>query len=411
MGESVSWDIVVIGGGPAGLTAAAFAAGDGRRVALIERNELLGRKLLLTGGGRCNVSNMLSLREFIQAMGPGADFLRSALKRFGVEELRAFLAEAGVEMVEKDPHYFIRGGAKELVAQLAALLRRRGVSICAARRVVTIASSATGFTLGMDDGSTISAQRVIVATGGRSYPATGSTGDGWTWAKAFGHRVVAPAPALGLVRLKDKVFEGLAGITVADVVIEALVNDRACGRFSGTLLITHEGVSGPPVVDASLTLSRAIRDGKSAALRIDFLPGVMREAIIKQLNDPDRPTAFLAPLAERLRARLIERSGVIRSGRNMQVSRSARHMLTEATKGLIVDVRDTGTWEQAMVTVGGVALDEIDGKTMESRRVKGLYFIGEVVDVAGTCGGFNVQSAMSMGCVAGESAASAVSGQ
>lgn len=391
--ENNEFDVIVIGAGPAGIMAAGMSAELGRRTALLEKNDLIGRKLSLAGGGRCNVSTLVPQSEFLQAFGRDGQFLRQALATFGPEELKEFLARIDVTVYEQGPQVFIAGGGKKLIEALVHFLNRQHVEILLNQNVIAITSlGEKRFKVTTADDSFIARQKVILAAGGRTYPATGSTGDGFTLAKSLGHEIRQPVPAMGTIHLKETVFSGLAGISLDDVLVEVFFEGKREGKFRGGFLITHHGISGPAILNASLTLARGLQKHGKVSIRLHFFP----DRVVKDVDALDS-------LPQRLREMILKQAGVDLSAKNIQISRSQRHAILAMLNGWNFDVADTGSWDQAMVTVGGVSLKEVDPRTMQSLLVPGLFFAGEVLDLAGACGGYNIQSAFSTGYLAGTS--------
>jgi len=387
------YEVIVIGAGPAGIMAAGTAAGWGRKTALLERNDQIGRKLRLAGGGRCNVATLAALDEFFQAFGRQGQFLRSALAEFGLDQLRKFLTDIGVSVYQENNQLFITGGGRVLVDKLAIYLRRQGVKLFYQQRVKKIASLGDGsFEIKTDDRRFLARRKVILAVGGKSYPHTGSSGDGFTLAGDVGHEIITPVPALGPVHLTKNPFQTLAGVSLPEVMVEVFVGGKREGKFTGGFLITHQGISGPAVLDASLTIARAMQKEKAVSLKINFLPGWAGGDF-----------SVLEKVPHRLRDVLLKLAGIESGQSGYEISSSRRHRLVQVITGLQVDVANTGSWDQAMVTAGGVSLKQVDPRTMESRLVRGLYFAGEILDLAGRCGGFNIQAALATGYLAGSS--------
>jgi predicted Rossmann fold flavoprotein len=387
----LNFDCIVIGAGPAGIIAAGMAAGQGARTAILERNDLIGKKLLLTGGGRCNISNLLSPNEFFKAFGREGQFLRPALAAFGPEQLTAFLADLGVSLRQEDQMLFVNGGSRALVEGLTQFLHRRQVKTLFDQRVLNIRTAEDGtLEIQTETDSFTALKKVVITTGGKSYPNTGSTGDGLKWARELGHQIITPVPAMGTVFVQEPIFAGLSGISLSDIQLEVLADGKRQGTFTGDFLITHHGISGPVVLNSSLTVARCLQRHKNVQIQIDFFPSV------KEIDLETVP-----PLPHRLEETFLKYVGVDIENKTLQISRTKRHQLSQILKSLKLTVTGTGSWEQGMVTVGGIALNEVNPHTMESRIVKGLYFAGEVLDLAATCGGFNLQAAFATGYLAG----------
>jgi hypothetical protein len=402
MASERNFDCVIVGAGPAGMMAAAMSARQGYSTALLEKNDIVGRKLLLSGGGRCNITNTLPVNDFLRALGPNGGFIRSALAAFGRDQVIEFLRGLGISLCEESSRLYVNGGARAFVNALARLLEDSRVRVFFNERVERVGLGPTGaFEIITLNGRFVARRKVIIAAGGNSYPTTGSNGDGFTLARQLGHDIVAPLPAMGPIRLSENPFTGLAGVSTPEVGVDVDADGKSRGKFVGGLLVTHHGLSGPVILDASLVLARCLQAGKSPSVTIDFLPAVERNSLDTQLRSDAAPTAALRVLPRRLRDRLLKHAGVEVQAGKVQLTRANRHRLIETLKSLTLPVANTGSWQQAMVTVGGVSLKQIDPATMESRLVKGLYFAGEVLDIAGNCGGFNIQAALSTGYLAG----------
>jgi len=390
------------------MMAAICASRAGMRTALLEKNARPGRKLLLTGGGRCNITNLSDLRGFIEAFGRGGNFLRHSLSVFGPDKLCAFLRRHGVALVEEGEMVFARDGAGRVFEMLENLMKDEDVELCCRHRVLSLKKSAEGWQALTSGGNLVARRRLILAPGGMTYPSTGSSGDGYEWARTMGHKIVAPVPAAGPVILKPNPFAGLQGIAVERVRATVLRNEKKRGTFEGALVVTANGVSGPAILDASVEIARIARDGKPVAVEVDFAPdagaaelaarvrGLREESPSRQVvNSP------LAPLPARLYEALIAHAGADPARRLAEVSRREMDALIGAVKRLRLEAAGTGGADECMVTVGGVATKDVDAATMRSRVAEGIYFAGEFLDLAARCGGFNLQCAFSTGYVAG----------
>ena len=387
------FDVIVIGAGPAGIIAAGMSARTGRRTALLEKNDQIGRKLRLAGGGRCNISTLVPQSQFLQAFGREGQFLRQAISALGPEELKKFLAEINVDIYEQGPQLFIAGGGKKLVEALIVFLNRHHVEIRLNQKVTAILPLENGrFSVETSTDHFVARQKVILAAGGKTYPLTGSAGDGFVLAQSLGHQINPPVPAMGAVHLKESVFDGLAGISLQDVLVEVFFDNKRQGTFRGGFLITHHGVSGPAILNASLIIARGLEKHHKVSIRLHLFP---------DQNIDNDTMGILETLPQRLRAMILKQAGVDLSQKTIQITRSQRHALLSMLKGWNFEVKNTASWDQAMVTVGGVSLKQVDPKTMQSRLHPGLYFAGEVLDLAGACGGYNLQAAFSTGYLAG----------
>ena len=402
------FDCVVVGGGPAGMMAAMTASRAGMKTALLEKNARPGRKLLLTGGGRCNVTNLSDIRAFLDAFGRGGNFLRHSLSVFGPDKLCAFLRRHGVALVEEGGMVFARDGAGRVFEMLENLMKEEGVELRPLHRVLSLKKEANGWRAITPDGGFVARQRLILAPGGMTYPSTGSSGDGYEWARAMGHKIVAPVPAAGPVIVKPNPFAGLQGISVDCVRATVLQSEKRRGTFEGALVVTAGGISGPAMLDASVEIARLVRDGGPLAVEIDFAPDADTAELAARARrlreeSPSRRivNAPLAPLPGRLYEALLAHAGADPARRLTEASKREIDAVIGAVKRLRLEAAGTGGVTECMVTVGGVATKDVDAGTMQSRVAKGIYFAGEFLDLAARCGGFNLQCAFSTGYAAG----------
>ena len=430
-------DVLVLGGGAAGLCAAIRAAECGARVLVVEKNRRPGVKILMSGGTRCNLSNARGLRSLrgisgpidpaydpndalgsrsIQhAFGPAGKFLAPALKALGVEAtIDLFEAEGVATKIEGNGKVFpVSDRAVDVLNALLGRLRRAGAEIRCGAPVIGLDVIDGGFRVHFAEDS-ITACRVIVAVGGQSYPGCGTTGDGYAIARRLGHRIIDPRPALVPIRVLDDWVTSLKGLTVPDV--SASIVD-ACGvrrlERREALLFAHFGLTGPAILDVSRAVAR---HDEEAGLRLllDFLPDQKADTLDQQLQQLGRvgrrPVANLLPEAipRRLGEALVRAAKVPIERIGPELSREERRRLVAACKALPLTVAGTLGFAKAEVTSGGVALDEVDPSTLGSRLCPGLHFAGEVLDLDGLIGGYNFQAAWSTGWLAGEVAAAAM---
>ena len=406
--------VVVVGGGAAGMIAAAAAADSGRRVIILEKNEKLGKKLYITGKGRCNVTNACERDKFFENIVSNPKFLYSAfheLDNFGV---MALLENNGCNLkTERGERVFpVSDHASDVTAAFQRLLRKKGVEVrlhCAVRGIESKEGQAAGVILA--DGSAIPAEAVIVATGGLSYRTTGSTGDGHRMAEELGHRVKACEPALVPLVIREECCKKLQGLSLKNVSLTMSCGKKKLYQGFGEMLFTHYGVSGPRVLAASSFLGKR-KGEEELLLTVDLKPALSEEQLDKRiLRDFEEnlnrqfKNALNGLYPSKLISVMIERSGIDPEKKVHEITRQERRRLSELTKAFTLHVREKRGFDEAVITQGGVSVKEINPSTMESRLVRGLYFAGEVLDLDGLTGGFNLQIAWSTGYLAGISCA------
>jgi hypothetical protein len=407
--------MIVVGGGPAGLMAAGQAALAGADVRLLEKMKQPARKLRITGKGRCNLTNVAPVREFVAHFGPNGRFLRGAFARFFSEDLVRFFNELGVGTVtERGGRVFPASNeAGEIVDALVKWARACGVRIETGVPVTALpveGGRVTGVEAGA--GRRYEADAVVVATGGASYPGTGSTGDGYRLAEAVGHMVVPVRPALVPLKTAGDTAPRLQGLSLRNVKVTLWVGGEAAGEGFGEMLFTHFGVSGPVILTLSLLAVDALLGGQKVAVAIDLKPALdehkLDARLLRDLDEHGR-RQFHTLLAELLPKKLIpvciEQTGIPADKQGHQITGDERDRLRAWLKDFRLEVTGYRPFTEAIVTAGGVNLDEIDPRTMASKLVAGLYFAGEVLDVNGDTGGYNLQAAFSTGWLAGRSAA------
>lgn len=406
------YDVVVIGGGAAGLIAGGFAAKRGLRTAILERNERVARKVMITGKGRCNVTNLCDRDTFIAAVTKNARFLYSAYSAFSPYDTVNLLENLGVPTkVERGNRVFpVSDKAVDVVDALHKFADQSGAQVINGRAI--------GFEIGEDgginavvteSGERIGCRAAIVATGGVSYPKTGSSGDGYLLAKSAGHTVVPPVPSLVPLEIHEGFCAELQGLSLKNTAIKVIdaVSGKTVYTDMGEMLFTHFGVSGPMILSASAHMRpmsaeryRIVIDLKPALdektldqrLLRDFAENINREFI----------NSLYHLLPKKMIPVIVRLSGIAPSQRVNQISREQRAALIHAIKSLELTVSGFCPIDQAIVTSGGVDTKEISPTTMQSKRVPNLYFAGEVIDVDAYTGGFNLQIAFSTGCIAGQ---------
>ncbi len=418
-----AWDVVVIGAGAAGLLAAARAAERGRRVILLEKNRKTGVKILMSGGTRCNLTHAVDAREIVAAFGRQGAFLHSALAALDPAALVQLFEDEGVA-TKTEPGGKIFPASDRAIDVRDALgrrVKRSGAELVldeAVRLFRRSPGEPNGFEVETNQ-QIIRTGHIILATGGRSYPDCGTTGDGYAWAKELGHSIVPTRPALVPLTVGDEWIKSLQGVTAPDVAIWISEKDgpahhakklRTETTRRGSFLFTHFGVSGPVVLDVSRFVVLHERPNQ-LELVCDFLPSVSTEELDRQLQknaseQGRRPIAELLPagLPRRLAEALVERAGLPKLHRASALTRDQRQNLARFVKRSHLEIRGTRGFKKAEVTTGGVLLKEIDSRTMHSKVVPGLFMAGEVLDLDGPIGGYNFQAAFSTGWLAGSHA-------
>ena len=405
------YDAIIVGAGPAGLMAAIRAGERGRKVLVLEKNRAAGKKLLLSGKGRCNITNAAdSVEDFIKNFSVSGVFLRNALHAFFNKELMIFFAGRGVRLkTERGGRVFPESDrAADILAALLDGAAAAGVSILYGRDITEIKKEGPRFTVQDGKGGSFNAGSVLITTGGMSYPETGSTGSGFAFAAKFGHTVVAPKPALVGLVLAKPLLEW-QGISLKNVECSLDVAGKIAAREFGEMLFTHFGVSGPIILDISAAAYDAVASGKKTHISVDFKPALdyhkLESRMIREFETAQNKnvsTVMKALLPSKMAGSFPEACGVAASKKINQVTKEERAALIKGLKAFRAEVKSVRPLKEAIVTRGGIATKEINPKTMESRLAQGLFFAGEIIDVDAVTGGFNLQAAFSTGYVAGE---------
>lgn len=407
--------IIVIGGGPAGIMAAISAAKAGAEVELWERNKQLGKKLSITGKGRCNITNQADTRELVKNIPGNGSFLYSAFSRFAAAETVNFFEGQGLPLkVERGRRVFPQSDdAKDVVAVLDSALAKAGVQILFGLRAKKL-SIKNGHLQGVHDfsGALHACDAVIIATGGITYPATGSSGDGYSLAEQAGHSIVMPKPSLVPLETVDTWPTEVSGLSLKNVQISICQQRKVLDSAFGEMLFTHFGISGPIVLSLSKAVTAAENGGSGLVALLDLKPALSEQQLEERLlrnNEKFSRKQFINSLAELLPSSLIpvfvRLSGIPADKPVNQITREERQTLRLLLKELPLTIKKARPIDEAIVTAGGVSVKEVDPKTMMSKLVENLYFAGEVLDIDGFTGGYNLQAAWSSGYVAGESAA------
>lgn len=406
--------VIVIGGGAAGMMAACMAAIEGAQVTLLEKNEKTGKKIYITGKGRCNLTNACQREEFLENVITNPKFLYSAFAQLDNQAVMNFFEKAGCRLkTERGDRVFpVSDHSSDVIAALNGELKKNRVQVMLHTEVSELLleeGSVKGVLL--SDGKKLHADAVIIATGGRSYESTGSTGDGYRFAKQAGHTIKDLRPSLVPFVVKEEWCKKLQGLSLKNVAVTLKKEKKKIYEGFGEMLFTHFGVSGPLILSAS-SFYTAKYNGQEVLLTIDLKPAMDREQLDKRILRDFEENAgkqFKNALDKLLPAKLIpvmvELSGIDPHKKTSEVTKKERSRLVELFKELKLTVNGCRGYGEAIITGGGVNVKEIDPKTMASRLVNGLYFAGEVMDVDALTGGFNLQIAWSTGALAGKSAA------
>lgn len=404
------WDVVVIGAGAAGLMAALRAAERGKRTLLLEKNRKAGVKILMSGGTRCNITQATDNRGIVAAYGPPGKFLHSALAAFGVRETIDFFEAEGVATkVEETGKIFpVSNRALDVLNALLGRLERSGAVLALDEALVDLGCANGGLRI-VTTQRALNASRVILTTGGQSYPGSGTTGDGYRIAASLGHSIVPPRPALVPLTTTAAWVAELRGVTLPDVSVSVLDRSTPLAQRRGSLLFAHFGLSGPVILDVSRVVSGHAHPA-SLVVDIDLLPGNATAELANWLRDESLASGkkqLAVVLAQRLPRRLgeaaLEQAALAKDRKAAALSKDDRGRLVDAIKRLRVPITGTLGFKKAEVTAGGISLDEVDSRTTQSKLVPNLFLAGEVLDLDGPIGGYNFQAAWSTGWLAGSS--------
>lgn len=401
------YDLIVVGGGPAGIFGAIYASQRGLKVAILEKKNRMGKKLLTAGAGKCNLTHTGEPKDFLNHFGDNGKFLKSSLYNYKPEDLKKFFSDNKLPLVlvEESGKYFPNTfSSVDVVNLLYKLCRKNKVDILENIRVEGLSCIEENQFLIETSTNNFMAKNILLATGGMSYPATGSEGDGYPLAKKLGHLILEPKPALTPIFVRDYQFSDLSGISFKGATLELYRNNKKIGETKGDLLFTHKNFSGPLILD----FSRYIHKGD--LIKINYL-GVKRsdleETFLEKasLNGKQGIKRFLSELGlpERFTRKFFKLLNIRDDKKLSEISKKERNIILTGLLEMSFEISKLGDYNTAMVTTGGVSLKDINSKTMESKLIKGLYFAGEVVDIDGDTGGFNIQAACSMGVLAAKS--------
>ncbi len=407
-----NFDVIVVGAGPAGLLAAGRAAELGNKVLILEKMEQAGRKLLITGKGRCNVTNDAAIADFITKVRPKGRFLRNAFSQYYSGDIIELLQKYGLELtLERGGRYFPTGNKSADVLQaLLAWVNELKVEIRCNHRVEKLIVE-NGTIQGLQaNGKPFMAKHIILATGGKSYPATGSNGDGYELARQVGHTLEKARPALVPVETEGPVAKKLQGLNLKNVKAVVWVNDKKCGEDFGEMLFTHFGLSGPIILTLSRFIVDELQKKNKVEITVDLKPALdeqkLDKRLIRDLNEHGKKkisNIFRFWLPSKMVPVFIDLLGLDPEKECHQVSSKERKQIRYLLKNLSFKINNYRPFKEAIITAGGIPTNEISPKTMESKLVKGLYFAGELIDLDAETGGYNLQIAYSTGWVAGNS--------
>ena len=403
--------VAVIGGGAAGMIAAYFSAKNGNAVTLYEKNEKLGKKIYITGKGRCNLTNYCSIEEYLNNAATNGKFTYSAINNFTPEEVYAFFENNGLRLkVERGNRVFpLSDKASDVTKTLEKLLKTENVTVKLNTEIKEIFAENGAIKGIKTEKGVFYFDSVIICTGGASYTLTGSTGDGYKFAKSLGHCVTDPKPALVGIELCGNIFSEAQGVSLKNVSLTAFNSGKKVFNEFGEMLFTHYGISGPIVLSCSSVINRF--EPKNITFSIDLKPALTEEIldarILREIAENKDKTVFSmmrSLLPKNLVNVVLKKANVKNDKPCAEITKEERISLVKTLKNLTFSMKSLRPLEEAIVTSGGVSVKEIDPKTMESKLVKGLFFAGEVIDVDFFTGGFNMQTAFSTGVQAGRNA-------
>lgn len=407
----MKYDLAVIGAGPAGMMAAGRAGELNANVVLIEKNKTLGNKLLITGKGRCNITNKRDdLKQMIEKFGKNGKFLFSCFYKFGPDETIDFFEKRGVKIkIERGGRVFpLSDKSKDVLDALIGYLKESKVKIMTGQAVKDVIKKKNKIEkIILNNLREIVAKQYIICTGGKSYPSTGSTGDGYQWLKNIGHTITRLSPALVPVITQEQFIKDIEGLSLKNVKISLWQNNREIGSAFGEAIFTHNGLSGPIILD----LSRKIIDQSNIEIKIDFKPALNFIDLDKRIQKDFKKTnnkMFKNSLNELLPQRLIPViiaiSKIEPEKKVNLITREERKKIIHLLKEFVLKVKRLDGYDKAIITVGGIDLREINPQTMKSRLIDNLYLAGEILDLDGPTGGYNLQACFSTGYIAGENA-------
>jgi len=408
------FDVAVIGGGPSGMMASGKAGEAGAKVLLIEKNKTPGKKLLLTGKGRCNFTRAeFNERLFVEDFGKGGKFLLSALFNFGAEDVIGFFEKHKLKTkIERGKRVFpATDQAEDVLNVLIRYLEENKVQVMGGTRVVDLEREGNRIKRLVTSKGDILAKNFIICTGGKSYPLTGSAGDGYDFARKLGHKIITPEPALVPIKIKEKWVGDLQGLSLKNVQINVFQNGKKQDDRFGEMLFAHFGLSGPIILDISKKVGELLKLGE-VTISLDLKPALEYPLLdqriqkdFKKYNNKIFKNSLKELLPQKLIPVIIKLSGINPEKTVNVITKEERKKLVGLLKNLKMQALGLLGFDQAIVTSGGVDLKEIDPKTMKSKLIDNLFFAGEIINLHGPTGGYNLQLCWSTGCLAGKNAA------
>lgn len=402
--------IAVIGGGPSGIVAAGFASSKHKNVKLFEKNNKLGKKLFITGKGRCNITNNMDIENFLDNVTTNKDFLYSALYSFTNTDILSLLSNYNLKTkAERGGRVFpVSNKSSDVIKAFKKFLIEKNVNVILNKEVNKIIWKNSFFVLEFKDGSNEKFDKVIVATGGKSYPVTGSTGDGYRFAKHLGHSIIDLKPALVPCEVRENWVKDIQGLTLKNVSISAFIDNRKVYENFGEMLFTHFGITGPIVLTMSNIINKYVEQKRKINFFIDLKPALSLEKLDNRIlrdfdkyNNKQVKNGLKDLLPQNLIPIVLKLSGIAEEKSINQITKEERNRLTKTIKNMKLSFLKFRPLDEAIVTSGGVSTLEIDPSTMESKLISGLFFAGEVIDVEALTGGYNLQIAYSTGYLAG----------
>ena len=395
----MTFDLIVIGGGPAGIFSAIFAKNRGKKVLLLEKMEKLGKKLLIAGQGQCNLTHVGTKDDFIGRYGNNGVFLKKALYKYPPQSMVEFFEKRGLPLIATEKGKYFPKTLRSL--DVLSLLKEelQGVEIRLNSPVTKIEKNEI-FKVFVGENEYL-AEKLIIATGGKSYEVTGSSGDGYRFSKNLGMKIVEPKPCLTPVYINDYPYASLSGVSFRDVILELWRENKKIGEYRGDLLFTHKNLSGPIIIDNSRYMEKGDRikinytGEKRESFEKDFREKLKSSKLIKNIFDN-------ANLSERFVGSTLKNLKIDEEKKAFELNKFEIKAIIEAFCESSYEISRLEGYNVAMATAGGVSLEEINKNTMESKKVKGLYIVGELLDIDGDTGGFNIQAAYSTGALAAE---------